>query len=248
MISLIGSLAIVLYNPSSQFATDLASAASNRTGLRPSPFVNHIPAPPQITPQPQDQNPPTDPIGPPAINLAAPSPPESGMMDCYSTSSCPIGNICQVTKNDGGSSVQGCIPAVTAMLALAYHLASAICIATPALCALSSPPSTLPPDYLCACNCTYAATSCCTAPSGMVPWGDGRSEMLSPVGGMCCDQYTGEFETTPQGEENLDGGGVSAKCRHEPMVGANNIGRIHTRGKGHRRSRIGRAGGSGSLW
>ena len=78
--------------------------------------------------------------------------------------------------------------------------------------------------------------------------------MLSPVGGMCCDQLTGEFETTPEGEDNLDGGGVSAKCRHEPMVGANNIGRIHTRGEGlrrgdmHRRSRKLRAGNSKSLW
>lgn len=176
------------------------------------------------------------------------------MMDCYSTSSCPTGNICQVTKNDGGSSAQGCIPSVSAMLGLAYDLASAFCIATPALCALSSPPSTLPPDYLCACNCTYAATSCCTAPDGMVSRGDGRVEMLSPVGGMCCDQLTGEFETTPEGEDNLDGGGVSAKCRHEPMVGANNIGRIHTRGEGlrrgdmHRRSRKLRAGNSKSLW
>ena len=176
------------------------------------------------------------------------------MMDCYSTSSCPTGNICQVTKNDDGSSAQGCMPSVSAMLDLAYDLASAFCIASPALCALSSPPSTLPPDYLCACNCTYAATSCCTAPDGMVSRGDGRVEMLSPIGGMCCNQYTGEFETTPEGEENLDGGGFSAKCRHEPMVGANNIGRIHTRGETlgrgdvHRRSRKVRTGDRKSLW
>ena len=62
-----------------------------------------------------------------------------------------------------------------------------------------------------------------------------QKAMLSPVGGMCCDELTGAFETTPAGEDNLDDGGAFAKCRNEPLIGANNIGRIQTRRVGRSR-------------
>lgn len=164
------------------------------------------------------------------MNLAVPSSPPIGAMDCYSSFTCPTSETCQVIKNADGSSSQGCIPAVSAMLGLAYNLATAFCIASPTLCALSSPPSTPPPAFLCACNCTFAATACCTAADGRVlPDGTQQKTMLSPIGGMCCDELTGEFETTPAGEDNLDDGGGFAKCRNEPLIGANNIGRILTR-------------------
>ena len=160
------------------------------------------------------------------MSLAAPSPPSPGDMDCYSTSSCATDELCHVVENQAGSD-QGCTSSVAAMLGMAYNLASAFCIANPSLCALSSPPATAPPAYLCACNCTHASTLCCTMDNGMVPPDNSQSSaMLSPLGGMCCDELTGQFETIPVGIDNLDDGGGFAKCRNEPMIGANNIGRI----------------------
>ncbi|KAL8794444.1 MAG: hypothetical protein Q9195_003031 [Heterodermia aff. obscurata] len=227
-----GSLAIVIYNSTSQFAKDLTTATTPPSGLNPASFNNDIPLPPHLLPQPQDQFPPTFPIGPPPLTLPVPTSPPPGSIDCSSSSTCPVAETCQVIKNADGSSTQGCIPTVSAMLGLAYTLATALCIASPHLCALASPPSTLPPPFLCACNCTFAATACCTAADGMVAAeAGGQKTMLSPLGGMCCDELTGEFETTPAGEDNLDDGGAFAKCRNEPLIGADNIGRIQTRGR-----------------
>lgn len=220
----------MVYNPSSQFAQDLTTATSSRSGLTPASFNNDIPLPPHILPQPQDQFPPTYPIGPPPLNLPVPTSPPPGAVDCYSHFTCPVSETCQVIKNADGSSAQGCIPTVSAMLGLAYNLATAICIATPTFCTLSSAPLTPPPAFLCACNCTFAATVCCTAADGRVQQDATQQKaMLSPLGGMCCDELTGEFETTLVGEDNLDDGGGFAKCRNEPLIGANNIGRIQTR-------------------
>ena len=57
---------------------------------------------------------------------------------------------------------------------------------------------------------------------------------MTPLSGSCCDALTGRFETRPEGEDNLNPeDGDYGRCRHEPLIGANNIGRIHYRRTRH---------------
>ena len=61
-------------------------------------------------------------------------------------------------------------------------------------------------------------------------------QVMTPLSSCCCDALTGRFETRPEGEDNLNpDDGDYGRCRHEPLIGANNIGRIHYRRKRHGR-------------
>lgn len=68
-------------------------------------------------------------------------------------------------ENDG-SSIQGYVPTVTALLGLTYDHASAFCVAFPPL--FGPPHSVAPLEYMFTCDCTYMVTNCCTAACGMV--------------------------------------------------------------------------------